>query len=461
MLSRAGWALALSAALALLLASGATAATRYAAPGGTGKDPCANPSRPCSVYTAAEASAPRTTITAGDVIELAPGTYYAREEGEFGYIPPVHLPEGVTLRGEPGKPRPVVVMPADSFADSAFYVPARAEVADVEIRNLMETARAISISGGTIDGVIARSTITVEPTCDFDRGTVRNSACIASGGGPAISGGGTAKGALSVVIRNSTLVATGPGSVAMGFGFSAFKRGLMVNIDVAGALIAGEAKDITVAGRSLDEGRGARVDIELRGSRYATVEAAGRALVTAPGTNGNTRAIPLLARDNLHQLPGSPTVDRGAVDRASGNLDVDEQPRTMGVAADIGADEFDPFAAPLANLAPVTKLLHPEVTGFRWTKFSFVSSDIGSHFECKLDRRPYRACEPPHWTKAALGQHVFRVRAIDPQGLPDPTPATFRWRVTVPAGILSQAGIGGDLEARIPSWERNAPTPSP
>ena len=231
------------------------------------------------MYTAAEASAPRTTIAAGDVIELAPGTYYAKEEGEFGYIPPVHLPEGATLRGEPGKPRPVVVMPADSFADSAFYVPAGAEVADVEIRNLMDTARAISISGGTIDGVIARSTITTEPTCAFDGGTARNSACIASGGGPAIGTSNTAtKGTLSGVIRNSTLVATGPGSVGMQFIFSAFKRGLTVNIDVAGALI------------------------------------------TAPGTNGNVRAIPLLARDNLHQLPDSPTVDRGAVDGASGNL---------------------------------------------------------------------------------------------------------------------------------------------
>lgn len=102
MLTRAGWTLALPAALALLLASGATAATRYAAPGGTGKDPCANPSRPCSVYTAAEDGAPGTTIAAGDVIELAPGTYYAREEGEFGYIPPVQLPGGGDSAGRTG-----------------------------------------------------------------------------------------------------------------------------------------------------------------------------------------------------------------------------------------------------------------------------------------------------------------------------------------------------------------------
>ena len=129
------------------------------------------------MYTAAAEDAPRTTIEAGDVVELAPGTYYAKEEGERGYIPPVHLPEGVALRGEPGKPRPVIVMPTDSFADSALYVPEGAEVAaNVEIRNLMDTAGAIDISGGTIDRVIARSTITSEPTCSFYWGTVRNSA---------------------------------------------------------------------------------------------------------------------------------------------------------------------------------------------------------------------------------------------------------------------------------------------
>lgn len=428
----------LTAALSLLLASAAPAATRYAAPGGTGKDPCANPSRPCSVYTAAEDGRPGTTIAAGDVVELAPGTYYAKEEGEFGYIPPVHLPEGVTLRGEPGKPRPVIVMPRDSFADSAFYVPEGAEVANVEIRNLMDTAGAIDISGGTIDQVIARSTITSEPTCSFFWGTVRNSACIAAGGGPAIGTNNTAsKGEFAGVIRNSTLVATGHGSVGMQLVFSAFKRGMTVNVDVVGTLIAGDEKDVIAKAWALNKGRGARVDVDLRSSRYATVEteakAGGKASVTRPGTDGNLRAVPLLARDNLHQLPGSPTVDMGGVDSASGGLDIDGQPRAMGAGADIGADELDPLAAPLVNLAPITKLT-PHVTPLATgpgaqALFTFGSSDVGSRFECRFDHRPYRACASPFRRKVGPGRHALRVRAIDPLGLADPTPATFRWRV--------------------------------
>lgn len=423
----------LAALLSLLLASMAMAATRYAAPGGTGKDPCANPERPCSVYTAAADGAPRSTIEAGDVVELAPGTYYAKEEGEFGYIPPVPLPEGVTLRGEPGEPRPVIVMPTDSFADGAFYVPEGAEVANVEIRNLMDTAGAIDISGGTIDGVIARSTITSEPTCSFLWGTVRNSACIATGGGPAIGTNTLFGGIFDGIIRNSTLVATGPDSIGMEFIFQAFRRGMTVNLDVVGSLIAGEEKDVVAKAWPSDKGRGARVDLDLRGSRYATIETEGRASVTPPGTNGNIRATPWLARDNLHQLPGSSTVDRGAVDGASAALDVDGQPRAMGAGADIGADEIDPLAAPPVNLAANTKFADHVIplgpgSGMP-TYFTFGSSGVGSRFECKLDRRPYRGCASPFRQMAGSGKHVLRVRAVDPQGLADPTPATYRWRV--------------------------------
>jgi hypothetical protein len=429
---RAGIVL-VAAALSLAVACTATAATRYAAPGGTGKDPCANPVRPCTVYRAADELAPRSTIEAGDVVELAPGTYYAKEEGEFGYIPPVHLPKGVTLRGEPGKPRPVIVMPRDSSAEGAFYVPARAEVANVEIRNLMDSASAISISGGTIDRVIARSTISLEPTCSFDWGAVRNSACIAAGGGAAISGNNCCSETFDGVIRNSTLVATGPGSTGLGFGFGPYKRGINGDLDVVGSLIVGQETDVAASGFPLDKGRGVRADLDIRGSRYATVETRGRVSITPPGTDGNIKALPFLARDNLHQLPDSPTVDRGAVDGASSGFDVDGQPRAMGAGVDIGADELDPLVPPLANSPPITELWYEVIPLSAGSDvpalFVFDSSDAGSRFECRFDRRPYRACASPYLRKVGAGIHAFRVRAVDPLGLADPTPAIFRWRV--------------------------------
>ena len=350
---RTGGLLALVAALPLLIAGTATAATRYAAPGGTGADPCANPLRPCSVFTAGHENAPGTTIKAGDVVELASGTYRAEEEGEFGYIPPVWLPEGVTVRGEPGKTRPVIVIPEDGDSYGAFLVPTGAEVADVEIRNRNGNAEAINISGGTIDRVIARST--GEFACSFDSGTVRSSACISSGGGSAIGVNNlSTKGVSRGVIRNSTLIATGPGSVGMDFTFSAFKRGLTVSIDAVGVVAKGEEKDVVANAWALNKGRGADLSIELRSSDYATVAAdaedGGTVSVTRPGTNGNITALPLLARGNLYQLPGSPTIDRGGTDAASGSFDVDREARTIGGIPDIGADEL---GFPVARANPV------------------------------------------------------------------------------------------------------------
>lgn len=425
----------LAVALSLLLAPAATAATRYAAPGGTGADPCARPAKPCSVYTAADENAPGSSIEAGDVVELAPGTYHAEFEGEFGYVPSVTLPEGVIVRGQPGKARPVIVI-RDNEAYGAFYVPTGADVADVEIRNRSGHGPAITVSGGTLDRVIARSTTGPgpEPTCYFHSGTIRSSACLNSGGGSAIGVSVAAKGTFEGVIRNSTLIATGPGSVGMNFTCSAFKRGMAMRIDAVGVLVKGEEKDVIANAWPLNKGRGSTVRIEFRASSYATVETealhGGTASITPPGTNANITALPLLAAGNLHQLPGSPTIDRGAVDDGSDTLDVDKQPRTMGGAPDIGADELG-STAPKANPVPSTQLGgHPwDRSPKRIAKFTFGSSEPGSRFQCKLDLKPFRACTSPYEKKVKLGKHRFQVRAIDPQGQVDRSPAAFRWRV--------------------------------
>ncbi len=431
----------LAAALSLSVVSAAPAATRYAAPGGTGKDPCTNPARPCAVFIAADRDVPRTTIKAGDVVELAPGTYYADHEGEFGFVPTVKLPEGVTVRGEPGKRRPVIIARANE-SYGPFYVPTAAEVANVEIRNRSGYGPAIGVSGGTIDRVIARSTTDNQPTCEFTSGIVRNSACLNSGGASAIGADFlSGEGVDRSLIRNSTLVATGPGSIGMNFIYYAGRA----EISAIGVLVEGEEKDIVARALKGDTaaipGYGPRaaatMKIELQASSYATIETepsrAGRASITPPGTNGNITATPLLADGNLHQLPGSPTIDKGAVDDVSADLDIDGELRMMGAVPDIGADELGPFAS-YVNSAPVTKfvmapLRRPIRTPSRRAEFNFGSSDVGSRFECKLDRKPYRACASPCRRKVGLGEHKFQVRAVDAQGLADPTPAVFRWRV--------------------------------
>jgi hypothetical protein len=61
--------------------------------------------------------------------------------------------------------------------------------------------------------------------------------------------------------------------------------------------------------------------------------------------------------------------------------------------------------------------------------FRFASSERGSHFRCKLDRKPYRPCSSPRAYKVGLGKHTVRIVAIDAAGNVDPTPALFRFRV--------------------------------
>jgi Protein of unknown function (DUF3152) len=70
--------------------------------------------------------------------------------------------------------------------------------------------------------------------------------------------------------------------------------------------------------------------------------------------------------------------------------------------------------------------------------FAFVSSEAGSTFHCKLDRRAWRPCRSPQrYRRLGHGRHVFQVRARDRAGNLDATPAGRRWRVGAPVpGLL-------------------------
>jgi hypothetical protein len=63
-------------------------------------------------------------------------------------------------------------------------------------------------------------------------------------------------------------------------------------------------------------------------------------------------------------------------------------------------------------------------------RFSFRSSESGSRFVCKLDRRKVEACtSPKRYARLEAGSHTFKVWAIDAAGNKDPTPAKRRFKV--------------------------------
>ncbi len=74
-------------------------------------------------------------------------------------------------------------------------------------------------------------------------------------------------------------------------------------------------------------------------------------------------------------------------------------------------------------------------------RFAFTSSEAGSSFQCKLDRRPWKACVSPKRYKVKLGKHRFRVRATDAAGNTDPTAALWKWTLKAKKALPHRARI--------------------
>jgi hypothetical protein len=91
---------------------------------------------------------------------------------------------------------------------------------------------------------------------------------------------------------------------------------------------------------------------------------------------------------------------------------------------------------PVDVRAPKTKLdKHPRKrakTGKRAARARFAfSANEPARFRCRLDKHRWRRCTSPKHVRVRRGLHVFRVVATDPSGNRDPTPAHWRWRLTV------------------------------
>ena len=85
---------------------------------------------------------------------------------------------------------------------------------------------------------------------------------------------------------------------------------------------------------------------------------------------------------------------------------------------------------------------HPgNATNSTSASFTFSSPDGTAVFQCALDSGAYAACSSPkELTGLTEGSHMFYIRAVDPAGNIDVTPATFTWFIdlTPPAApILS------------------------
>ena len=161
---------------------------------------------------------------------------------------------------------------------------------------------------------------------------------------------------------------------------------------------------------------------------------------------GNVDVDPLLKVDLSLPL-GSPSIDAG--DPAAGGLASDfigtlrpVDGNGDGTARrDQGAFEYQPPSSqpPIVDPRPRSQPSAPQTRILKGpggklaqgkAKFSFRSSQGGSRFECKLDRRKAAKCKSPkRYAKLKSGAHVFKVWAINPAGTKDSTSAKRRFRV--------------------------------
>jgi len=147
------------------------------------------------------------------------------------------------------------------------------------------------------------------------------------------------------------------------------------------------------------------------------------------------------------------TTDQRGLPRPSNFLEISD--KEGGDGSDIGAFELQaptppstpPGASggsspilvsetPTDRTPPGTRIVSgpPRTTYKRQAQFRFASSEAQSHFQCKLDKKRWKACVNPFKSSVMPGKHLFQVRGIDRFGNVDPTPARFGWRVKPIAG---------------------------
>ena len=109
---------------------------------------------------------------------------------------------------------------------------------------------------------------------------------------------------------------------------------------------------------------------------------------------------------------------------AAGNAD--QTPANRGFTVQTA----EPYAE--APETTITKGPSGKVTD-RTPTFKF-RANSQSTFECRLDDHGFRPCDSPkRYRRQPLGAHIFRVRATDSSGRPDPTPARRRFKIVRPA----------------------------
>jgi hypothetical protein len=124
-----------------------------------------------------------------------------------------------------------------------------------------------------------------------------------------------------------------------------------------------------------------------------------------------------------------------------------------------GVGNFDPTPATrtwTVDLAPPSTAILTGPSGVEpvaSASFTFSANEPDATFACSLDGASFEPCTSPYTAEGlAQGPHTFTVRAIDPAGHADPSPAVREWSVdTVPPDVMISGGpaSGGTSGPRV------------
>ena len=303
----------------------ASATTFYAAPKGDGPFPCEK-SDPCSLLGAADYA------SSGDEVIALPGLHELGSDY-------VELNFDTNVHGLPG--RDTVVRSTGSVA--IWAVQGDARVADVRIEAPAGQPLLAGFGHPTFERVQAVGASSGQAcSAPIAPGLIRDSLCVNTGTGPALGfsafAGSTISWSFDIV--NVTAIAAGTGTGANGIEFEAAGN---LTMSAAATNTVAQGAGTTADVHAANSGTGS-VSIALDRSNYDLVTAGTGTSITPAGSPGNQTSTPAFvdAGDlDFHQRRGSPTVNAGTTVQNLGPHDFDRQPRSQGVAPDIGADEFD------------------------------------------------------------------------------------------------------------------------
>ncbi len=329
---------------ALVLATTAVAATSFVVkPGSTQEaEPCTT-GAPCNYVWAIQHS------TSGGVVQFESGEY-ALSGSE--HLSGLTVPEGVTLEQAPGDTTRPLIKQTVAFPTcncSTLSLDAGDVVKDLAIDQAaateghdgggVETNDHVTIERSIISGALNGMYFANVPGAPT--GGLRDTVVLA-GAGAAIFD--VASG-ITIDLDNVTAIAHGT-EAGQGIALDLTNASSEANaVNATNTILRGDRVDVQATASAGDT---ATVTLHYSDARTAMEHTEG-AKATIADTDHPTHGEPLfVSATDFEELPGSPTIDAGTLDAASGALDIERSPRVFGAATDIGAYEYQ-HSAPVVS----------------------------------------------------------------------------------------------------------------